>query len=169
MTLIELIAALALAGFVLLGAILLLDGVDDTRNRIARDARSMTADGTAADALRDLLANAWPTFDTARRFDAGERELVFSTRCPAPAGWSASCRAMITVASGRDSSTLRVRFDDGESRILKRCRGDARFRYFDAERGRWTPAWSASASVPAALAVVVSDDTVVYSLGASRD
>lgn len=169
MTLIELVGAITIAGFVLLGAVLLLDGVQDTGKRIVHEAGAITADATAGRLLQQLLTNTFATFDTTRRFDGTERAFAFSTLCAAPQGWSTACRAIAMITTARESSDVRVRLDDARWRILRQFRGDARLRYFDADRGEWKAAWSSSAAIPAALAVILADDTLVYTMGPSRD
>jgi len=87
MTLVELLAAIAIAGLVLLSAILLLNGVVDTSNRMVADADSSIATATTGAELRDALGAAFATCDTTERFDASEHAMSFSTRCPSPEGW----------------------------------------------------------------------------------
>lgn len=165
MTLIELLAAITIAGLVLLGAVFLLSGVDDAAKRVIADAESITANANPSLELHDLFAGAFATFDTSQRFEGNERAMTFSTRCPAREGWFERCRAVLLIDDGR----LRARLDDAPWRILRHYHADTRLRYFAAERGEWKASWFSSASVPDAIGFVTPDDTVVYAVGPSRE
>ena len=165
MTLVELLAAIAIAGLVLLSAILLLNGVMDTSKRVVADADSATSTATARASLRDVLAGAFATFDTLQRFDATDQTVSLSTRCPSPGGWFTPCRATLVVDGGR----LRVRLGDGAWEPLARYDHDASLRFYSADRRVWVAAWSSSAVVPDAIGVVMARDTAVYTVGPSRE
>jgi hypothetical protein len=166
MTLIDLLAAITIAGLVLLSAALLLDGVADSAKRIAIESGAIGADGAGASELRELFGGAVATFDTTSRFEGDERALEFSTRCPAPEGWLTRCRAVLTIAEGHE---LRVRRGTSPWRRLHAYGADARLGYFDARRGEWRKRWSSSASIPDAVGVIVASDTLIYSVGPSRE
>lgn len=165
MTLIELIAAIAIAGLVMLGAVLLLDGVNTNVKRIEDDAELVTASGTTLGLLHQLLNDAASSVDTAERFVGDERGFACWTRCARAEGWMAPCRMVMTVTD----SALHVSFASGEERTLQRYGRGARLRYFDADRDAWRTAWDATATIPAAVAVIAGDDTLVYSLGPARE
>ena len=165
MTLIELIAAIAIAGLVMLGAVLLLDGVNTNVKRIEDDAELVTASGTTVGLLHQLLSDAAPSVDTGERFVGDERGFACWTRCARAEGWLAPCRIVMTVTD----SALRVSFANGEERTLQRYGRGARLRYFDADREAWRTAWDATATIPAAVAVIAGDDTLVYPIGPARE
>jgi prepilin-type N-terminal cleavage/methylation domain-containing protein len=168
-TLVELAAAIVVAGFAMLGAVLLLEAVDDSRARIARDARLIGGGAERSAMLRELLANAFATFDSTRPFEGSEDAVDFWTRCAAPRGWLAPCRVAMAIAPRRDSATLTVRVDGTEPRAVAHYASAARLSYLDVEHGRWTSAWRASAELPGAMGVVIARDTLVYLVGPSRD
>jgi len=169
MTLVELLAAIAVAGLVLLGAVLLLDGVEDSARRARQEAERLASGAHGSGELRELLDATFASFDTTERFEGGERAMVFSTRCPTPDGWSTPCRATLALDDAHDTTWLRVRLGDTNWRKLRRYSGDALLRYFDADREEWRSRWLSSAFVPSAIGVVVSEDTLVYAVGPSRD
>jgi hypothetical protein len=169
MTLIDLLAAIAVGGLVLLGAVLLLNGVEDTARRARDDAERMTADASPSAELRELFNDVFASFDSTQRFEGDERSMSFSTRCAAAEGWSTPCRATVAIDDSRTTASLRVRSGDARWRTLQRYVGDAHLRYFDAARGEWRASWFSSASVPDAIGVVVSGDTLIYAVGPSRD
>ena len=164
-TLVELLAAIAIAGLVLLSAILLLNGVVDTTNRMVSDADSSTTTATTNAELRDVLGAALATLDTTQRFDATPQSMSFSTRCPSPEGWLTACRAMLVL----DGPTLRARFGARSWRTIARYPPNAILRFHSASRPSWTSSWSSSATLPDAVGVVLSDDTLIYAIGPSRD
>jgi len=69
----------------------------------------------------------------------------------------------------RGDARLLLRRGDDPWRMLRLIPADAELRYFAAARGEWRANWCSSASVPDAIGVVVAGDTVVYSVGASRE
>jgi hypothetical protein len=169
MTLIELIAAIAVTGLVLLGALLLLDGVTAGARRMAEDAASVTAIGTTAGLLHQLLEDASPSGDSAERFAGDEQGFVCWTRCAKVEGWIARCRVSWTLVDSERGSVLRSTVANERDPTLARYGSGARLRYFDADHEAWTTAWNASATIPAAVGVVSTTDTVVYSVGPARE
>jgi prepilin-type N-terminal cleavage/methylation domain-containing protein len=169
MTLVELIAAIAIAGLVLLGALLLLDSVSDSVRRIENDAAAVTADGTTFGLLHQLLNDATATFDTTKRFEGDDHGFTCWTRCREPQGWTAACRVDIAIVDSGPGSVFRASFANSNERTLQRYGRTARLRYFDADRQVWRSAWSGSATIPVALEVVAGNDTTIYSIGPARD
>jgi len=164
-TLVELLAAIAIAGLVLLSAILLLNGVVDTSNRMLSDADSSTSTATTSAELRDVLSAALATFDTTQRFDATPQAMSFSTRCPSSEGWLVACRAILML----DGPVLRARFGTGSWRTIAHYPPTATLRFHSTSHPAWVSSWSSSATLPDAVGVVRSDDTLIYAVGPSRD
>jgi hypothetical protein len=169
MTVVELMAAMAIAGLVLLGALLLLDSVSDSVRRIDDDAASVIAAGAQSGLLHQLLNDAAATFDSSKRYEGDERGFSFWTRCAQPQGWMAPCRVGVTIADGLRGSAFRVSFENGDERTLQHYDHVARLRYFDSDHEAWRAGWSASATIPAALELVAGNDTMVYSMGSARE
>lgn len=169
MTLVELTAAIAVAGLVLLGALLLLDSVNDGVNRIEHDAASATTAGTTFALLQQLLHDATPGFDTTERFQGDEGAFTCWTKCEHAEGWMARCRVRLSVTDTAQTSVLRASFANGDERALQRYGRGARLRYFDADHEAWRTAWDASATIPIAVALVAGYDTAVYSVGPARE
>ncbi|HTE46346.1 MAG TPA: prepilin-type N-terminal cleavage/methylation domain-containing protein, partial [Gemmatimonadaceae bacterium] len=64
-TLIEVISAMTLVGFVLLGGLLLLDQIGDSSARIARESRRLSSEGNGSRLMHQLLLEASLGQDTA--------------------------------------------------------------------------------------------------------
>jgi prepilin-type N-terminal cleavage/methylation domain-containing protein len=171
MTLLEIIAALAIAGMALLGGILLLDAVNDDASRIARDGAAQASDGNAAAAVGRMLLETEASFDSTKRFRGSERSLDYFTRCAVPSGWTEPCHVMLAIDSLPDGSAISAQPDGGDRFVFARYAGIAEFRFFDATSrdSSWLTSWRTSATLPSAVAIVVGADTVVLPVGASRD
>lgn len=170
-TLIEVVAALALAAIVVETGARLLDQVDDEGRRIRRDAAIATDDGTHRELLDALLAHATPSSDTTRGFRGDEHAIEYDTRCATSSGWSLPCRTGLLIDSTRDSSIVFARDSNGTLTSLRRQRGAASFLFLDPTRSdsMWTPRWHTSATLPAAIAIRLAADTLVIPVGAARD
>jgi prepilin-type N-terminal cleavage/methylation domain-containing protein len=171
MTLIEIIAALAISGLALLGAILLLHQLTDTGARIGLSASTQASERNGARLLRQLLLDSFVTADSADWVRGDGQSVSLATSCQTSRGWRASCHAMLLVDSRRDSSVIFAETDVGESAALVRVAGVVTFAYFDAYApdSAWTSHWSAGARMPAALGVLIGRDTIVYPIGAARE
>lgn len=170
-TLVELLAALALSGLVMIGGLLLLDQLSDNTSRIVRRGTMLASDANGLRVLRQLLLDARMTADSFDRFRGDERSVELTTLCHRPGGWLESCRASLGADWRPDSTVLIARFSTGENLELARSPGHAALRYLDLLRpdSLWMRRWALSITMPAALGIVAGRDTLVYPLGAARD
>lgn len=166
-TLLELVAALSLTGFALLGAWRLLDQLADGRDRLVRERTSDAQQSNGVRLLRALVSRAESGSDSTMSFTGNVDGASFTSWCEAPGGWLERCRVSLVVAVTRDSSAIMGRIDDGAALPLWRGRGRAAFRYFSATArdGRWWDVWGTSIAAPAAVGVVVDRDTLVLRVG----
>jgi prepilin-type N-terminal cleavage/methylation domain-containing protein len=170
LTLLELIAALALSGAVIVAGAMLLDQANDATDRIAEGASQLTRAATGARLLRALLYAAELPRDSSDAFSGDDRHAEFITRCPASAGWLAPCRATLGIDSTGDSTIVRVDAERLLGERLGAFAGQARFRYVDPlSEHRWTREWRGLITLPAALAIVAGRDTIVFPVGGTRD
>ena len=79
MTLLEVLRAVTIAGFVILGGVLLLESVNEATARIAREAFTSTREGNGAQLLVQLLRDAVPNADTSKHFRGDERSIELTT------------------------------------------------------------------------------------------
>ena len=171
MTLLEVIAAVMIAGLVLRGGVLLLDQVNDSGARIVDERWSQAYQGNAYDAAKRMLREATPSFDSTKVFRGDARSVDFFTRCQMPAGWKEICHVTFAIDSIRDTTVVVAQFDDGRQFTVRRRVGGTTFRFFDfnSRDSSWIATWSTSATLPSALAVIGIADTVVFPIGASRE
>lgn len=171
MTLIEVVAALAVAGFALLGALLLLDQVSDGSVRIAKQGTALALDGNGARLMRQLLLDSYSTPDSADWFHGEANSATFTTRCQQPGGWMAACRATLILDRRGDSATVLAELSTGETLLLVRVAENGSFRYFDprATDSAWTGNWMASIRIPAALGIITNGDTSIHMMGGARE
>jgi hypothetical protein len=172
-TLVELLVALAISGFAMLGGVMLLDQVNAGSAHIDHDGNAGAEAGNGDRLLRKILADARVTPDTNTRFRGDERAADFVALCDRSRGWAESCRVSLMIDSMPDSSAVLLDLGDGASLSLRRFAGHAQFRYFDANArdSTWVRRWEKSIALPAAIGMVREgdSDTTVFPLGPSRD
>lgn len=170
MTLVELLIAIAIAGLVLLGGILLLDQLRDSASRIGRDSAANATAGNADHLLRRFLADAHATSDSADFFRGTEHAATYVTLCDTDAGWRERCRVTLSLDSLSDSTLLVAETDRTESFVIRRIGGAARWRFLDvaSRDSAMLREWAPSMSMPSALAIIAGIDTAFFPLGAGR-
>lgn len=171
MTLVEIVAALAIAGLAVLGGALVIDQLNDQGVRIVRDGAAGARVGNGDRLLHRLFSEAEPSLDSTEQLRGAARSVEFRTRCDSPFGWTEPCQALFAIDSLRDSSDVTVQLSTGESVILARRAGLAEFRYVDLLRAdtAWMQRWLGGAVLPSAIAIVTSTDTLLLPVGASRE
>jgi prepilin-type N-terminal cleavage/methylation domain-containing protein len=170
-TLVELLIALAISGFALLGGIMLLDQVTDGDYRIERIAASQATTANGDRVLRRILADAHTTTDSLQRFRGDENSVAFLTLCDTPAGWAEECRATLLTDSLADSTAIIAEIDRDQRFDVRRFAGIAAFIYLDlgARDSAWVRRWERSVVMPNAIGVVAGSDTTILPLGSVRD
>lgn len=171
-TLIELIAALSVMGFAMLGGVMLLDQLGDSAERIKHDAMLAAREGNGARLLRRVLADASTNSDSIKRFRGDEHGVEFWSRCDVSGGWAEVCRVSLAIDERADSSAILADLSTGGSFSVRRQRGSAEFRYYHSSSGSdsaWMKTWSSNSTLPIAIGLLVPGDTVVFPVGAVRE
>lgn len=170
-TLVELLVALAISGFAMLGGIMLLDQVNESSAHINDDGNTDAAAGNSDRLLRKVVADARVTADSNTRFRGDERGADFITLCDRSRGWSEPCRATLLIDSLPDSSAVLIDLGDGVDLSVRRMRGRAQFRYFDANSrdSAWVRGWEKRITLPTAIGLIRDNDTTVFPVGPSRE
>jgi hypothetical protein len=167
-TLLELMLALALAGLLLLGLLLLVDQASGAGIVLARNAARVDAEANGDRLLRALVARAQSSADSLRMFVGEPDRAAFDTWCDRPAGWLERCRVTLMLMSHEDRTVVVAMISTGETHPVRTMRGRGVLRYFgrgvDDEVG-WLTAWGRSIRLPAALGMVTERDTVVLRTG----
>ena len=171
LSLLELLIALSISGFAILGGVLLLDQVNDSAVRMTADRLADARAGNGDRLLRRLLTDARSTTDSAQRFIGDEHNASYLTRCDTPSGWSELCRATVRLDSLRDSTVVVAEMNGEEHYEVRRIAGAATFRYLDlsAHDFAWVHRWATSIALPGAIAIVAGADTTVLPLGSARE
>ncbi len=171
MTLIEVLAALALSGFVLLGALLLVDQLDVSGRQLLAARWTMAANANGPRLVRALLRDAWSSADSSDWLRGDEHVVSFRSTCQTPHGWRAPCHTTLVIDQLPDTSVLMLERDDARPIAAVRAPGTARFRFYNARStdSAWSTHWPASTRLPTALVLVHGTDTAVFSIGAARD
>ena len=168
-TLVELMAALALAGIVMTGAFTLLSTLRAFDTRMAQRATAIEAMGLSERQLRAALQMIDVGDPAARPFTGERNGARFSTRCTTGGGWLERCAVEIQLVPVGDSITLRFREGAFEWIDAMRAGGDAHLVFLERgwESDDWRTRWRSPVSVPIAVALVNAADTVVF-LGGGR-
>jgi hypothetical protein len=171
MTLLETVTAIVLSFAVISLGARMLGAVGDQTDRIeaARVAGAMEANGERT--LRELLAQAESFADSTREFRGEVRSLDCWSWCLTSHGYAARCSVSVSIDSLRDSSIVMAQLGDGRSFVARRDSGTSSLRYVDAASSdsSWRSHWRSSVTLPMALALITSRDTVIYPLGPSRE
>jgi prepilin-type N-terminal cleavage/methylation domain-containing protein len=166
-TLVELVAALCLSGLVLLGAQALLSQLGESGERFAHEAADADARANGVRVLRSLVRHAERGLDSADRFTGDAVSARFTSSCLNAAGSLEPCHVRLVVGAVGDTATLTAVVSASDTLLLWTRRNMAALRYYDAGRREdpWLAEWPASVAVPAAIAIVLSTDTVVLRAG----
>jgi prepilin-type N-terminal cleavage/methylation domain-containing protein len=171
-TLIEIIVALSLIGFAMIGGLAVIDQIGDSAGRISQAATRAASEGNGQRLLRRLLLDATPSADTAKRFRGDAHSMELSTTCEVPAGWTEPCRATLAIDEAKDTSVVFTELSTGESYALRRQSGSAEFRYFNPTPTDtfWVRQWSSNVTLPTAVGLIVGGrDTIVFPVSVVRD
>jgi len=170
-TLIEVISAMTLVGFVLLGGLLLLDQIGDSSARIARESRRLSSEGNGSRLMHQLLLEASLGQDTAGVFWGDPTNIALRSMCRTQNGWSEVCRIRFSIDSRRDSSIVTAELPTGTTYSVRRDAGKVEFRYLGepSAESSWFGIWSSNAVLPSAVGLVTEHDTIVFQVGVARD
>jgi len=163
MTLIEVMAALAIGGLLLMSGRALLGQLQDAGVTLGRSARANDELSNATRTLYALVRRADVRPDSLSRFIGDSLSASFRSLCEQPGGWLEPCGVAVLIDIGPDSSSLVGQLSSGGMLILKRWPGVGRFRYLDVTgaQDQWVSQWGRSIVPPAAMALVVPPDTIV--------
>jgi type II secretory pathway pseudopilin PulG len=163
MTLIELMAALVVAGLLLLIGRSLLEQMERTGETLGRTARATDALANATRTLYALARRADVRTDSLSRFVGDSTSASFRSLCERNGGWLEPCGVTVLIDATPDSSSLVGQLSTGDVLVLARWPGTGALRYLDVSgpQEQWVSQWGRSIVPPAAMALVVPGDTVV--------
>ena len=169
-TLIEIIAALGLAGFALLGCILLLDQLNDSASRIASARIATAKEANGERLLRHVVLDATPSVDTTRGLRGDSRSTTFWSSCQVPDGWAEPCQVTLAMDWRGDSTFVLGDVGGGSRLVLLRRADSLQFRYVDSVVDTlWAERWSSNLTLPGAIVLVTHRDTIVYPIATSHE
>lgn len=163
MTLIEVMAALAIGGLLLMSGRALLAQLQDAGTTLGRSVRENDRRENATRTLYAIVRRADVRSDSSSRFVGDSMSASFRSLCEEPGGWLERCDVTLLIDIGPDSSSLVGQLATGGSLMLRRWPGVGRFRYLDVSgaQDQWVSTWGRSIVPPAAMALVVPTDTLV--------
>jgi hypothetical protein len=163
MTVIELMAALAIGGVLLVTGRALIGQLQDAATALGRSARANDERSNATRTLYALVRRADVRPDSASRFAGDSLGANFRSLCEEPGGWLQPCDVAVLLANRSDSTAITIRFSSGAALRLARWSGIGRFRYLDVAgaQDQWVSQWGRSIVPPAAMALVIPPDTIV--------
>ena len=165
LTLLEVVVALTITAFVLLGARAVVDGIAAIARADDAEDRGHLAAMNGRRLLLELGLDARAGIDPSATFGGDDASATWDTWCRVPRGWKERCRATVSLA--RDSVgaalILETSIDRDATLALVRLDGTPVVAYLDDARfgGRWVPAWGPSTARPVALGVLSQTDTLI--------
>jgi hypothetical protein len=163
MTLIELMVAFVVGALLMAGARMLFAQLQVADSELGRAARDDDQAANAMHLLYALTRRAEVRQDSSGAFAGDTASAAFRSACDRPGGWLEPCSVAVRLTLEADSSLLSADLSTGERFVLARWPGRALLRYVEvtATGERWSPSWGRSIAPPAAMAIVLSQDTVV--------
>jgi Tfp pilus assembly protein PilW len=163
MTLVELMAALAIAGLLLVTGRSVLDQIGRASATLGRAARAADERANSARALRAVVRRADVRPDSLDRFSGDSVSATFRSFCEVAGGWLVPCAVTLVLDARPDSSALSARLSTGGSLSLEPRAGAGTLRYLDVgvSPQTWVGQWGRSIVPPAAVAMIIAGDTIV--------
>jgi hypothetical protein len=162
-SLIEVMAALVLTGFVVTAAHLLLGTLRDADVRITEAAARITVRATDQRALRELVAMMRTPSESGRRIFGDEGGVSFDSWCATGGGWLEPCRVDLSVLALDPGSAVSLQVSGGHESILIHVPHRLALRYLSVieESPQWQDEWRDNLSAPQAIALLSTSDTLV--------
>jgi prepilin-type N-terminal cleavage/methylation domain-containing protein len=168
-TLVELLVALAIGVFVVVGARALLDGLAAQATRVAAATRETDADANGERLLRALVGHLEIPAEvgSTSTFGGDERSVHFSSWCEMPRGWQERCRVRLDVEHTPDGIAVVAGLSTGETLALKHGQHTEGFRYLvnAGLGGSWVYRWGDGLSAPLAIGILIDGDTMIVRIG----
>jgi prepilin-type N-terminal cleavage/methylation domain-containing protein len=169
-TLLEVIVALSIGALVVMGARVLLEGLQTHTVRLVSVANTTNAAANAEHVVRTLVGNLELAPNDSSSFEGDAREARFTSWCAVPEGWQERCTVHLAVESETGRVRMMATLSTGERLTLRDSAGAAVFRYLGtgAEGGRWFVTWKHSLMPPLAIGLISDADTMVARVGERR-
>jgi prepilin-type N-terminal cleavage/methylation domain-containing protein len=170
-TLVELMAALTLAGLALMASHGLLSTLADAKARLAQRALAQQERATTFAFVRSSLVMSEALASGALPFFGAPDGASYSSYCRVAGGWTEPCRVELHVFEAGDSATLEVRSESsGRRHVMALATRGGRLVYLErrSDGERWRSAWGISIAVPHAVALTSGSDTLVLAAMGSR-
>ena len=163
MTLIELLIATVLTGFLMVYATRLADAIGDAAQRARLDGNKSTNTALDKRFFTLVMMNAQTAHDSTIDFVGDDRTIQFLSLCVVTRGWIHPCRVRMTIEVRGDAAVVLAAVDD---RVIVVDRGDGslRFQYLEEPGAQWQFDWHRP-KLPAALAVTDRRHTLVVPIG----
>jgi prepilin-type N-terminal cleavage/methylation domain-containing protein len=161
-TVFELIVALTVSAFALLGARALLETIAASAVHIQSAALAADRDANRERLLRALVGRL-EVGDSTATFVGDEHAAQFTSWCDVPAGWQERC----TVTLATDTAGLVAILSTGERILFRRGFRVGALRYLNnpAGGGEWFRIWTRQLTAPLAIGVIVDGDTTILRIG----
>ena len=167
-TLIEFMAALALASLAVITVALLIRQIDVTRDLVTRTSNREDASANGARLLRDLIERAEMASDSTRQFFGDAQSANVPTWCDTPGGWLERCLVRVALDQRGDSTAVYVHLEDNRQLLLAVFSGSVSLAYLGTVFGgqTWTSMWGRGAVPPTAIGFIrQAGDTMVVRIG----
>jgi len=169
-TLLELLVALAIAGFVVAGARGVLEGLAAYAGRAATQSRHGDAVANGERLARRIVRQLALREDSDVSFDGRAHDARFVSWCDAAGGWQEPCDVRLAVVRRADGVGVIMYLSTGDSLIVRAKAAAGRLIYLASaeDAGSWRDAWAESMTTPLAVGVIADADTVLLRIGERR-
>lgn len=175
-TLVELLVALVVGGFVMLGGRLVFDSVTDGGRRLAEASRRVDVDANGERLVRRSLASLEAGISGGGSFGGDAAHASFTSWCDTPGGWQERCAVKLEITGnthdprngGRRGRLLVLRSANAEPVPVWSGFAEGTLQYLvDASNGgSWVQRWEPGLSTPLAIGAIIDGDTLVFRIGA---
>lgn len=167
LTVVELMAALVLAGIAVLGASSFLTVTTDASARLSSRAARNNTGRISERHLRDALIMSEAAESGARPFFGDGTGATFASRCRTAGSWLRRCVVFINIARYGSLTLLEFGEDEGVADRVFELHEDSRliYRLINEGRATWITDWGTSITAPVAIGVITGSDTIVFSRG----
>jgi len=166
-TLLEVIVALAISGFLMIAAHSMSTVLADHAETVSALAASGDREANGDRLLRQAALQVDLDNRAASGFGGNEQALSFSSWCNRPAGWLERCEVSVMIDTSKGISTLILNRSGDVPVVLRSDFRNAEFRYLrDVEAGgQWFRVWGRGISAPRAIGVIIDGDTAIVRMG----
>lgn len=161
--------ALALSAILFIGAHGLLDALGAHVRGIQEAARDANARANGSARVHQALADVALGIDSVPSLTGDARHVEFMSWCDTPRGWKQACSQRIDLQYSREGWRVLIS-EGGRAQLVRGALRRAELRYLMSADygGSWRERWEGTVMIPAAIGIIMDDDTLLAPIGVRR-